>query len=103
MAASVSVSVEVTLVSRGTSDKRFLITCRTIAMKAVVRINGGLSQMAILNHKSDSEMKTVSFIFISQMIAKRVSKPSKLLIPVDMINQIFNNQKLEITLLCSTF
>ena len=63
MAASVSVSVEVTLVSSGTSDQRFLITCRTNAMKAVVRINAGLSHMAILNHKSDSEMKTVSFIF----------------------------------------
>ena len=41
-------SVEVPLVNRGTSNKKFLIDCMTNAMKAVVRINAGFRNMDIL-------------------------------------------------------
>ena len=61
MAASVSVSVEVTLVSSGTSDQRFImliITCITNAVKAEVKITVGVTNMAILTiYITDSEMK----------------------------------------------
>ena len=53
MAASVSVSVEVTLVSSGTSDQRFImliITCITNAVKAEVKITVGVTNMAILTN-----------------------------------------------------
>ena len=60
MAVSVSVSVEVTLVSSGTSDQRFImliITCITNAVKAEVKITVGVTNMAILTNITDSEMK----------------------------------------------
>ena len=46
-----SVSVEVTLVSSGTSNQRFImliITCITNAVKAEVKITVGVTNMAIL-------------------------------------------------------
>ena len=48
MAALVSVSDEVTLVGRGTSNQKFLITCRTNARKAEARMKVGLSSNVIL-------------------------------------------------------
>ena len=57
---TVSVSVEVPSVNRGTSNQRFLITCRTcIRITAVIMINVGWSNIVIIILLSDSEMKIV--------------------------------------------
>ena len=69
---AVSVSVEVPSVNRGTSNKKFLTTCMTKAMKAVIRINVGLRKMLILIQYRDSEMRVVPLRPIFQSFLSQI-------------------------------